>query len=262
MAAPVPPLALVTGASRGIGRAIATQLAARGVTVALHCHRAEETARSIRDQLPGAGHSVHTGDLTDPTAAAALVESVLRQHGRLDILVNNAAICEEHAVADKDLGAAAWELIWERTIAANLTSPAHLCFHAVRHMQAHGPAAGAFGRGRIVNISSRGAFRGEPRAPAYGASKAGLNALGQSLSRALAPEQIYVFTIAPGWVDTDMGRPHLAGPQAAEIMAQHPLGRVAGADEIAALAAWLALEAPAVMTGCIVDANGASYLRT
>lgn len=262
MAAALPPVALVTGASRGIGRAIAQKLAARGVRIALHYHQNEPAAQATLATLSGSGHRLFAADLTVPDSAARLIQNVLRACGSLDLLVNNAGIYEEHAPADTSLSSEAWELIWERTLAADLTAPAHLSFHAIRHMQSRGPGTGEFGRGRIVNISSRGAFRGEPRAPAYGAAKAGLNAFGQSLARALAPEQIYVFTVAPGWVDTDMARPHLAGPQSAEIQAQHPLGRVTTAEEVATAATWLALDAPATLTGAIVDANGASYLRT
>jgi NAD(P)-dependent dehydrogenase (short-subunit alcohol dehydrogenase family) len=124
------------------------------------------------------------------------------------------------------------------------------------------PINDAFGRGRIVNVSSRGAFRGEPEAPAYAASKAGLNALSQSLARALAPHQIYVYCLAPGWVETDMAADHIAGPGGLEILAQHPLGRVTRPDELAGTAEYCALDAPAAMTGSIIDVNGASYLRT
>ena len=262
MAAQLSPVALVTGASRGIGRAIAAHLARRGVHVAVHYHRHEAPARAVHAGLDGSGHSLHQADISRGEECERLVRDVLRDHGRLDLLINNAGIAEDHPISDGDLNFATWEVIWERTLQANLLGPAHLAFHAVRHMQSRGPADSALGKGRIVNLSSRGAFRGEPRAPAYGASKAGLNALGQSLARALAPEGIYVYTLAPGWVDTDMAAGALKGPGANEVMAQHPLGRVATADEIAAAAVWLALDAPAVMTGCIVDANGASYLRT
>ena len=120
----------------------------------------------------------------------------------------------------------------------------------------------ATGGGRIVNISSRGAFRGEPDAPAYGASKAGLNALSQSLARALAPQRVIVLCIAPGWVATDMAADHLGGARGEEILAQHPLGRVASADEVARAAVFCALDAPEAMTGAILDLNGASYVRT
>ena len=113
-----------------------------------------------------------------------------------------------------------------------------------------------------MNISSRGAFRGEPDAPAYGASKAGLNALSQSLAKALAPRAIYVYCIAPGWVQTEMASSHLNGPDGAAILAQHPLGRVNRPDEVAAAAVYCALDAPPAMTGSVIDVNGASYLRT
>jgi NAD(P)-dependent dehydrogenase (short-subunit alcohol dehydrogenase family) len=124
------------------------------------------------------------------------------------------------------------------------------------------PVDQAFGRGRIVNISSRGAFRGEPDAPAYAASKAGLNALSQSLAKALAARAIYVYCVAPGWVETEMATAHLRGPGGAEILAQHPLGRVNRTDEVAQASVYCALDAPAAMTGSVIDVNGASYLRT
>ncbi|MBS0663357.1 MAG: SDR family oxidoreductase, partial [Verrucomicrobia bacterium] len=149
----------------------------------------------------------------------------------------------------------AWQAEWQRTLTTNLMAPADLCLLAARHLA---PAGG----GRIVNLSSRGAFRGEPDAPAYGASKAGLNSLSQSLARALAPHHIAVFAVAPGWVGTDMAADHLEGPRAAEIAAQHPLGRVATADEVANVVAYCALDAPETMTGAILDVNGASYLRS
>jgi NAD(P)-dependent dehydrogenase (short-subunit alcohol dehydrogenase family) len=253
MAAPVSAVALVTGASRGIGRATARHLAARGVRVALNYHRNEAAARESLDALPGTGHALFRADISDPAAGLALIASVGATLGRLDILVNNAGLYEEHDPARSDFPA--WESAWRRTLAANLTGPAHLAFLAARAMR-------PLGTGRIINISSRGAFRGEPTAPAYGAAKAGLNSFGQSLAKALAPEKIYVFTIAPGWVATDMANPHLAGPNAAEILAQHPLGRVATPEEVADTVTWLALDAPATLTGCIIDLNGASYLRT
>jgi NAD(P)-dependent dehydrogenase (short-subunit alcohol dehydrogenase family) len=149
----------------------------------------------------------------------------------------------------------AWREAWEWTLAANLQGPANLSHLAARAM------ASASG-GRIINISSRGAFRGEPEAPAYAASKAGLNALSQSLAKALAPSGVLVFCIAPGWVDTAMAAESLLGPKGGEILAQHPLGRVATAGEVARTAVFCALDAPAAMTGSIIDVNGASYLRT
>jgi NAD(P)-dependent dehydrogenase (short-subunit alcohol dehydrogenase family) len=114
------------------------------------------------------------------------------------------------------------------------------------------------GGGKFVNISSRGAFRGEPKSPAYGASKAGLNALGQSMAQALAKDNIFVYTIAPGFVATD----RVADMVDDSIRAQSPLNRVADPEEIARTALWLASEGNDFLTGCIVDVNGASYLRS
>jgi len=118
------------------------------------------------------------------------------------------------------------------------------------------------GGGRIINVSSRGAFRGEPRHPAYGASKAGLNALGQSLARDLAPYGIAVAGVAPGYVETDMAADYLAGPGGDAIRAQSPFGRVAQPAEIAAAVVYLASAEAEWASGAILDLNGASYLRT
>ena len=112
--------------------------------------------------------------------------------------------------------------------------------------------------GKIINISSRGAFRGEPSAPAYGASKAGLNSLGQSMAKALAKDKIFVYTIAPGFVDTERVKKHVTD----EVKAQSPLNRVATPQEVAETALWLASGKNEFLTGCIIDVNGASYLRS
>jgi 3-oxoacyl-[acyl-carrier protein] reductase len=252
-------VALVTGASRGIGQAIAEQLAARGVRVALHCRAQRLAADRVRARLPGQGHAVYVADLAEPAAAAGLWREVSDGFGHIDLLINNAAVYVEHPPLTTD--PEHWAALWVQTLNINLVSAAHLCQLAARAM-ADNRTRSPFGKGRIVNISSRGAFRGEPDAPAYGASKAGLNALGQSLARALAAHEVYVYCIAPGWVQTDMAAAHLAGPNRADILAQHPLGRVATPGEIANAAVYCALDAPATMTGCIIDVNGASYLRT
>lgn len=245
--------ALVTGSSRGIGAAIARQLAARGCRVALHFQKNRAAAEATLATLAGDGHALFAADVANPGELAGLWRDVTAAFGHVDIVVNNAGIYVEHALLATSFGA--WQEAWLRTLAANLLGPAHLCHLAATAMAVRGG-------GRIVNISSRGAFRGEPRAPAYGASKAGLNSLSQSLAKALAPHGVFVFCLAPGWVDTDMATDHLGGPQGAEILAQHPLGRVATADEIAGTAAYCALDAPPAMTGAIIDVNGASYLRT
>jgi NAD(P)-dependent dehydrogenase (short-subunit alcohol dehydrogenase family) len=252
-ATPTRPAVLVTGASRGIGRAIAEQLALRGCRVAVHYQRDRAAAEAALAALQGGGHQAFAVDLAGPGAAARLWDEVAEAMGPVTVLVNNAGIYEWHSPLTT--GHDGWRQAWRHTLDTNLLGPADLC-----HMA--GNAMSAAGGGRIVNISSRGAFRGEPDAPAYAASKAGLNALTQSLAWALAAKGVYCFAVAPGWVATDMAMGHLEGPQGAAILAQHPLGRVAAPGEVAAAAVFCALDAPAAMTGAILDVNGASYLRT
>jgi 3-oxoacyl-[acyl-carrier protein] reductase len=251
----------VTGASRGIGRVIAMQLAQRGLTVAIHYRDKRRAAEECLESLSGSGHAIFDADLSDPAAPEVLWRRVVEQLGTVDVLINNAGLYMEHSPLKIDYES--WNSAWRTTLSANLAAPASLSLLAAQSMARRtNPRDEWSGRGRIVNISSRGAFRGEPDAPAYAASKAGLNALSQSMAKALAPRAIYVYCIAPGWVETDMATSHLEGPGGAAILEQHPLGRVSRADEIANAAVYCALDAPAAMTGCIIDVNGASYLRT
>lgn len=251
----------MTGASRGIGRIIALQLAQRGVRVALHYRNNREAAAESLASLPGAGHASFDADLSDSREASLLWGRVTDSLGGIDILINNAGLYIFHPPLKTAY--AAWQSAWQQTLATNLIAPADLSLLAAQSMAARQqPQSSDFGRGRIVNISSRGAFRGEPDAPAYAASKAGLNALSQSLARALAANAVYLYCVAPGWVETEMATSHLEGPDGPAILSQHPLGRVNRTDEIANAAVYCALDAPAAMTGCVIDVNGASYLRT
>lgn len=228
-------------------------LAERGARVAVHYRADADAAAETLAGLPGAGHISVAADVSDPEAVSSLVEHVTGTMGGLHVLVNNAGIGGHHPAEEVDYDA--WRDAWQRILATNLLGPANLSFCAARHMLANGG-------GRIVNVSSRGAFRGEPRQPAYGASKAGLNAMGQSLAQALAPGGVFVYTVAPGFVETDLAAARLEGAQGDAIRAQSPLNRVAKPDEVARTVAFLALEAPDFLTGCIVDVNGASYLRS
>jgi NAD(P)-dependent dehydrogenase (short-subunit alcohol dehydrogenase family) len=261
MPLPTRPVVLVTGASRGIGAGIARALASRGARIAAHYHSNQDAIETVLASLPGAGHRAFAADLGDPDATVRLWREASDAYGSIDVLVNNAGIYRLHPPLACALPE--WQAAWQETLATNLVGPAALSLLAVQAMAARPhPVDAGFGRGRIVNISSRGAFRGEPDAPAYAASKAGLNALGQSLARALAPQQVYVYTLAPGWVETDMAADHLAGPDGDAIRAQHPLGRITSIGELAGAVAYFALDAPPAMTGGIIDVNGASYLRS
>ena len=244
---------LVTGGSGGIGRTICERFARCGARVWVHYNGREAAAEETLAEMPGDGHRSLRADLQDPVAVRAMVDRVVEASGRLDVLVNNAGIFERHPPMSTDFEA--WCEAWDRTLAINLSGAAHAAYCAARHMAARGG-------GRIINISSRGAFRGEPECPAYGASKAGINALSQSLAAALAPQGIYVFAVAPGFVETAMARDYLTGEMAEAIRRQSPLGRVATTADVAYWVLCLADPAANFATGAIIDVNGASYLRT
>jgi 3-oxoacyl-[acyl-carrier protein] reductase len=244
---------LVTGASRGIGSAVAQAFAAHGDRVAIHHRDSAGPAASLLAGLPGSGHVIVQADLADAQAVRRMVDEAHELLGGLSVLVNNAGVFIPHPITE--VSYEQWQEAWQETLGVNLIGAANVTWCAVRHMIAGGG-------GRIVNVSSRGAFRGEPGQPAYGASKAGLNALGQSLARALGPHGIAVATVAPGFVETDMANKHLKSPRGAEIRAQSPFGRVARADEVAAAVLYLASPQAEWSSGAILDLNGASYLRS
>jgi NAD(P)-dependent dehydrogenase (short-subunit alcohol dehydrogenase family) len=242
---------LVTGASRGIGRAIATEFAAAGDRVAVHHRGSADLAAGLADSLPGAGHAVVQADLADPEAVRLMVDDAARLLGGLDVLVNNAGVFTPHPITEVTYQQ--WQDQWQATLGINLIGAANVTWCAVQHMKGRG--------GRVINVSSRGAFRGEPNSPAYGASKAGLNSFSQSLARALAPLGIAVSAVAPGFVATDMTNEHLKPPRGDEIRAQSPFGRVADPAEIAAAVLYLASDLAEWASGAVLDLNGASYLR-
>lgn len=244
---------LITGASGGIGRAAAIECASRGAVVGIHYNNNRERAEATLAELPGDDHRLYQCDITDADSIEQMIEAADHQLGGLDVLVNNAGVSQRHKFEDIDY--ATWQQTWQRIVDTNLTGASNLCFCAAKKMIQRGS-------GRIVNVSSRGAFRGEPLMPWYGASKAGMNAMGQSLAQALGPLGVFVYTVAPGFVETEMAAAVLASEEGDNIRNQSSIGRVAQPEEIAKTIGFLALEAPQFMTGCIVDVNGASYLRS
>jgi 3-oxoacyl-[acyl-carrier protein] reductase len=241
---------LVTGGSRGIGAAVARAFARSGDRVAVHYGARRDQAVEVQESLSGDGHLVVGADLMDASAIRRMVDEVAEVFDGIDVLVNNAGIFEAHPITDTSYYE--WQESWRRTLGVNLVGAANVNWCVVQHM-----ARG----GRIVNVASRGAFRGEPEQPGYGASKAGLIAFGQSLARALGPNGISVTAVAPGFTETDMAATELAGEGGQRRRAESPLGRVATPEEIAAAVLYLASPEAELASGAILDVNGASYLR-
>ena len=224
---------LLTGASRGIGAAIHAALDARGCRIA---------AFSSKD-----------GDLADPATAPKLWQSALDMlDGRIDVLINNAGLFEATALDASDDD---WLAGWRKTMDVNLTSAAQLSRLAVLHfIDKQG--------GRIVNIASRAAHRGDsPAHWHYAAAKAGMLGMTKTIARGYAKDGVLAYAICPGFTMTGMAEEYLASRGGDRLLADIPLGRVAAAEEIATMAVFCALDAPASMTGAVLDANGASYVR-
>lgn len=245
--------ALITGASRGIGRACAVQFAALGARVAVHYATNRAAADTTLEMLDGEGHIAVQADVADAGAVERMVAEVAAAFGRIDVLVNNAGIFEEHPLPTTNYDE--WQGAWSRILSTNLVGAANVTYCVAQRMIEQNS-------GKIVTISSRTAFRGKPEAPAYVASKAGLNAMSQSLAIALAPHGIHVYVIAPGVVETDMAANDKDSPAWAAIKNQSPLGRVCQPDEVARTAAFLAAPGSEYLTGGIIDLFGASYLRS
>lgn len=234
------PHILVTGSTRGIGAAVVAALAERGVRFIGH-------GRADGDLTLGA-------DLAQTGAADGLWDRALeRLDGRVDVLVNNAGVFEPIAV---DAPADDWQAAWERTMRINLQASADLCRRAVLHWRERRSG------GRIVNVASRAAYRGDsPAHWHYAASKAGMVAMTKSIARGYAAEAIFAFAVCPGFTMTGMAEDYLASRGGEKLLADIPLGKVAGPEEVANAVAYLALDAPPSMTGAVLDINGASYVR-
>ncbi|MEZ5114651.1 MAG: SDR family oxidoreductase [Candidatus Nanopelagicales bacterium] len=243
---------LVTGGSRGVGAAVCRAFAGLGDTVAVHCSANPDRAEEVRAALPGRGHVVVRADLRDADAVRAMVDEAAEALGGLDVVVNNAGVFHHHRIDDTTYEE--WQRAWADTLGVNLVGAANVTWCALRHLPRDGS-------GRVINVGSRGAWRGEPNSPAYGASKAAIVALGQSLAKSLGQYGIAVTTVAPGWVDTEMAAESLEGEAGAGRRAESPLNRVAAPEEVAAAVVYLASAEAQWATGAVLDLNGASYLR-
>jgi len=244
---------LVTGGSRGIGKAAAIMFAESGATVIVHYYKNENAAIKTLDLLGKGDHIKLQADISIPEEVKQLVDNCLKSFGRIDVLVNNAGVAEEFDIMS--LSYDQWQVTWHKIMNTNLTGTANCSFLVSKAMK---DKSGC----KIINVSSRGAFRGEPDSPAYGASKAGMNAFGQSMARALAKHNIFVYTVAPGFIDTDMVEEIMIGERGEEIRNQSPMKRIGTPEEVARTIIFLASEGTDYLSGCVVDINGASYLRT
>lgn len=249
--------ALVTGASRGIGRAVAQEFARRGDRVVVHYGTDRAAAEQTLASLDGSGHAIVGGDLGDPAGAQSVVDAAIEALGSLSILVNNAAVApnaaNEHRVDSASFED--WQRAWSSMVAVNLVGASNVTMLVAQHMIAQG------GGGAIVNVGSRGAFRGEADHPAYAATKAGLQALGQSLALVLAPHGISVTSVAPGMIATERQAPKLEGAGGDGIRGQSPFDRVGTPEEVAEAVAYLTSPGAVWASGTVLDLNGASYFR-
>ena len=241
---------LITGASRGIGAATLRQCASAGGNVIAHASAPSEAMNAALAAAELDAADVLYEDLSAPKAGARLFAQAAARFGPIDAIVNNAGVYEATPIDSGDEG---WDAGWEQTIAVNVRAPADLCRAAIIHFRENGG-------GRIVNIASRAAYRGDGvDHAAYAASKAAINAMSKTWSRALSGENILIYAIAPGWVETRMAPEDIAARKAALV--DIPLGRVAQPDEVAALVAFLLSDACPSAVGATFDINGASFVR-
>ena len=246
--------ALVTGASRGIGRAIAVQLARAGFRIAVHYNTSRAGAEEALHQLAPGDHVVLGADLSNPEGAADLAHAALEAFaGTVDVLVHNAGIYQASAISTDAAGYDAWQTALRTQMQLNFFAGADLSYLLA-------PAMVKAGWGRIIQIASRAGIRGEARFSGYGASKAAQINFIKSLAVELAPSRVACFAIAPGWVETEMSAEAL-DREGESIRAGIPAGRVATPDDIAHLVAYLVTPAADYLTGNTIDVNGASHLR-
>ncbi|VAV92620.1 3-oxoacyl-[acyl-carrier protein] reductase [hydrothermal vent metagenome] len=242
---------LITGASRGLGAAIARTCAKQGANLILHYGNSKTAVQNLADELGSHVVATLSYDLSRPQAGTMLWQEALKIAPELNALVNNAGCADavDFASSDQD-----WQDGWSRTLSINLQAPADLCRAAVASFAKQKTG------GRIVNIASRAGQRGDQMDfAAYAASKGALLALTRTIAKGAAAQGVSAFAIAPGWIDTEMAPtdPTIRKQATAEI----PYGKFADPAEIAALTAFLLSGACPSATGATFDINGASYLR-
>ena len=240
----------MTGSSRGIGRAIAVRLANEGWNVAIHYAADNKDALTVQKVIGKKCVGLYQADLSQASAPAKLFADALKD-GPIDAVVNNAGVYMPLDFLGS--GDAAFNANWHRTFAINFESPVLLTRAACKHFASHGG-------GKVLNVCSRVGFRGESGAALYAASKAALINLTRSLAVELAPKNICLFGIAPGWVETAMARDGMT-ERKDDILTGIPMGRMASPEDCAATAAFLLSDDAAYLSGVVIDINGASYFH-
>lgn len=242
---------LVTGASRGIGQAIARQLAASGATTAVHYHRNRASAQALVEETDAPARAFQA-DLSKVAGCQRLFGEVLDAFGHLDVLVNNAGVAVSLPMEEP---VEQWQEGWALTMNVNLRAPALLCRLAIEHFRERGG-------GRIINIASRAAFRGDtPDYMAYAASKGGLVALTRSIARGFGKEGIRAFVLAPGFTRTDMAQDFIDAYGEDYALRGIALERLTEPGDIAPLAVFLASGRADHATGATIDINAGSYVH-
>ena len=244
-------VALITGASRGIGRETAIRMAAAGARVGVNYFRSEEDAGEVVRRIGDENALAVGADVADARQVATMIDAVVARFGRLDILVNNAARYDSNPFDGADYDA--WQRSWKDTFDLNVFGAANAAFLAMRVMRRNGG-------GKVINVASRAAFRGETEFADYGASKAALVNLTRSLARACAKDNIVASCVAPGFIETEMARPMLE-KERDQIVGQIPLGRVGTVEDVAAVILFLASPLADYLNGVTIDVNGGSWFH-
>ena len=244
-------VALITGASRGIGREAALRMGLAGARVAINYFHSEAEARALVLEIGGHNAMAVRADVGQPAQAETMIDAIVRHFGRIDILVNNAATFARNPFDGNDY--VAWQRGWQRTFEVNVFGAANAAWLAMRSMRKSGG-------GKIINIASRAAFRGETEFADYGASKAAVVNLTRSIARACAKDNIVASCVAPGFIETEMAREELEMHRE-EIVSQIPLRRVGTVDDVAGVILFLASPMADYLNGVTIDVNGGSWFH-
>ena len=244
-------VALVTGASRGIGRETAIRFALAGARVGVNYFRGRSEADDVVVEIGGDRAIAIGADVADPAQTETMMQAMIERFGRIDILVNNAATYAMNRFDGDDYSV--WQRGWHRTFQLNVFGAANAAFLAMGFMRKQGG-------GKIINVASRAAFRGETEFPDYAASKAALVNLTRSIARACAKDNIVASCVAPGFIETEMARPQLEA-HLEDIVNQIPLRRVGSVRDVAAVILFLASPMADYLNGATIDVNGGSWFH-